>query len=128
MPPKKKETEDKIEIRNFKDKSSNWFVNNVHYHLNELGEIIFCSGGIESKEHVEALQLFINRNKKVFKERESSIFEQEEKDYSIVNFGKFAGKSTMMIVAEEKRYAKWLYENTTDKKIKEELKELLKIK
>lgn len=127
MPPKKK-IEDKVEIKQFKDKSSNWFVGNVHYHLNENGEIIFCAGGIENEEDRQLLRDYIKRNKKVFKEREPSIFEQEVKDYSIVNFGKFSGKSTMMIVAEEKRYAKWLYENTTDKKIKEELKELLKIR
>lgn len=123
---KKKEIEEKRVIKQFKDKSSNWFLDNVHYHLNEEGEIIFCAGGIESEEDKEYLRQYIKRNKKVFAAREPSIFEQEEKDYSIVNFGKFAGKSTMMIVAEDKKYARWLYENTTDEKIKSELKELLK--
>jgi len=35
---------EKFEIRQFKDKSSNWFLNNKHYHLNEQGEIGFYCG------------------------------------------------------------------------------------
>ncbi len=127
MPPKKKQ-EDKIQIRNFKDGSSNWFVNNVHYHLNELGEIILIAGGIENEEYLEALKSYVKRNKKVFKSREPSIFEQEQKEYSVISYGKYSGTSLDIIVAQDKKYATWIYKNTSDKKITEELKELLKIK
>lgn len=40
----------------------------------------------------------------------------------------FNTMSTMELVATDRSYAKWLYTNTLDKKIKEELKQLLKIK
>lgn len=39
-----------------------------------------------------------------------------------------SGKTTQMIVGEDKRYARWLHDTVTDVKIKNELKELLKIK
>jgi len=126
MPPKKKETEEKITIKNFKDKSSNWFVDGVHYHLNELGDIIFCAGGIDSEERREALKTFIKKNKKCFVPREKSIFEQEEVEYSTIGFGKYSKETTLSLVNIDKRYASWLYENSANKKIKEELKILLK--
>jgi hypothetical protein len=119
---------EKFEIRQFKDKSSNWFLNNKHYHLNEQGEIVFIAGGKEDQTEVEALKAYCKRNKKVFKEREPSIFEREEIEYSKITFGKFSGMTTMEIVATDRGYAKWLYENSAEKKIKEELKQLLNIK
>lgn len=119
---------DKIKITQFKDKSSNWFVGNAHYHLNEINEIIFCSGGIDYPEYREVLEKYIKKNKKTYAPREPSLFEQEEKEYSIIGFGKYSHLSTIMLVAEDKKYANWLYENTKDEKIKSELKELLKKK
>lgn len=123
-----KAKEDKISVKQFREGSSDFWVGNCHYNLNKDNEIILCSGGIDSEELRAVLLSFIRRNKKSFKERSPNIFEQEEKEYSIVTFGKMSGKTTQMIVGEDKRYASWLYENTADKKIKEELKELLKIK
>lgn len=119
---------EKITCKQFKDGSSNFWVDHIHYHLNEDGEIVFCAGGIDKPELVEYLQAFIKRNRKVYKCREASIFEQEQIEYSRITFGKFSGMSTMELVATDRSYAKWLYQNTLDKKIKEELKQLLKIK
>ena len=119
---------EKITIKGFKDGSSNFWVDNIHYHLDTMGEIHFCAGGIDKPELVEYLKAFIKRNKKTFQPREVSIFEQEEAEYSKVTFGKFSGLSTMELVATDRSYAKWLYTNTLDKKIREELKQLLKIK
>lgn len=126
MPPKKKD--ENITIKQFKDKSSNWFVGNVHYHLNEQGEIVFCAGGIDNPEYRELLSQYIKRNKKSYVPREKSIFEQEEIEYSKIGFGKYAQTTTIELVSLDKRYASWLYKNCTDSKIKAELKELLKIK
>lgn len=126
MPPKTKE--DKILIKQFKDGSSSWWVNDAHYYLNASEELIWCAGEIDKPELREALQSFIRRNKKNHFPRPPNIFETEEKSYSIIDYGKYKGLSTQMIVAEDKRYAKWIYQNSADKKIKEELKELLKIK
>ena len=124
----KKETEDKIIIKSFRDSSSNWWVGYKHYCLDENNVLQFICGGIEDKKETEAIQEFIKRNKKSFKNRELSILETEEKEYSIITFGKMSGKTTQTIVEEDKRYARWLYDSVTDNKIKTELKELLKIK
>lgn|GEM_PF-3541445 len=120
--------EDKIIIKQFRDGSSDFWVNYAHYHLNKNNELIWCSGETDKEDLRNALLTFIRRNKKSFKEREPSIYETEEKKYSTVNFGKMSGKTTQEIVWEDKRYARWLYENSTDTQIKVELKELLKIK
>ena len=124
----KKETEDKIVIKAFRDSSSNWWVGYKHYCLDENNILQFVCGGIEDKKETEAIQEFVKRNKKSFKNRELSILETEEKEYSIITFGKMSGKTTQIIVEEDKRYARWLYDSVTDNKIKTELKELLKIK
>ena len=126
MPSKPKE--DKIQIKPFKDGSSNWFCNYAHYHLNEAGELIWCSGEVDKEELRTSLLAFLRRNKKGYKERLPSIFETEEKEYTKVTFGKFSGMSTIELAQTDKSYANWLYKNTTDAKIKLELKELLKIK
>ena len=125
---KKQETEDKTVIKAFKDGSSNWFVNYAHYHLNKNNELEWCAGEVDKPELRDSLLAFIRRNKKIHKERSPSIFETEEKEYSKITYGKYNGLSTQIIVAQDKRYAKWLYENANDTKIKNELKELLKIK
>lgn len=126
MPPKPKE--DKVQIRAFKDGSSNWWCNDSHYHLNEAGELIWCSGGMDTEELRNAVLVFISRNKKTYRPREKSLFETEEKEYTKVTFGKFSGMSTIELTQTDKSYANWLYKSTTDLKIKKELKELLKIK
>ena len=124
----KKETEDKIVIKGFRDSSSNWWVGYKHYCLDENNILQFVCGGLENQKETEAIQEFVKRNKKSFKNRELSILETEEKEYSIITFGKMSGKTTQTIVEEDKRYARWLYDSVTDNKIKTELKELLKIK
>ena len=126
MPPKSKE--DKIQIRAFKDGSSNWWCNDSHYHLNEAGELIWCSGGMDTEELRNAVLVFISRNKKKYKERSPSIFETEERNWSTITFGKHKGLTLDAIKDIEPKYLRWLYDNTTDIKIKQELKEILKIK
>lgn len=121
----KSEKEDKIAVKQFKDFSSHFWVNQKHYHLNKEEFVIFVCGGIEDKKETEELQAYIKRNKKVYKERSESIFDQEQIEYTKVTFGKFSGHTTKEIVETEKRYAGWLYENVTDAKIKGELKILL---
>lgn len=126
MPPKSKE--DKIQIRAFKDGSSNWFVNDSHYSLNEAGELIWHAGEVDKEELRSCLLSFISRNKKKYKERSPSIFETEERVWSVLDFGKHKGLALDIIKDIEPKYLRWLYDNTTDIKIKQELKEILKIK
>ena len=126
MPPKLKE--DKIQIRAFKDGSSDWFVNDAHYSLNEAGELIWHAGEVDKEELRSCLLSFISRNKKKYKERSPSIFETEERVWSVLDFGKHKGLALDIIKDIEPKYLRWLYDNTTDIKIKQELKEILKIK
>ena len=72
MPPKSKE--DKTTIKGFKDGSSNWWCNDSHYHLNEAGELIWCSGGMDTEELRNTVLSFISRNHKTYKSREINIF------------------------------------------------------
>ena len=75
----KKETEDKIIIKQFKDNSSNFWSNYAHYFLNENNELIWCSGETDKEELRNAVLSFIRRNKKSFKARPQTVFETEEK-------------------------------------------------
>ena len=126
MPPKPKE--DKTSIKGFKDGSSNWWCNDSHYHLNEAGELIWCSGGMDTEELRNAVLSFISRNKKTYKERSPSIFETEERVWSVLDFGKHKGLALDIIKDIEPKYLRWIYENSEDKKLVQEIKELLKIK
>ena len=130
MPPKSKE--DKTTIKCFKDGSSNWFVNDAHYSLNEVGELIWHAGEVDKEELRTSLLSFISRNKKKYSPRQQSIFETEEKEYTKVTFGKHSGKSTLEILSEDKQWLSWMYKNYTfkigEEKLKQEIKELLKIK
>ena len=129
MAKKVTSSEDKIQVRNFKDGSSNYWCNFAHYFMNESNELIWCSGETDKPELREAVLSFIKRNKKVYKPREKSqIDEAVLKQYSVIGFGKYSSLTTQDLVGTDKKYARWLYENCSDNKIKTELKELLKIK
>ena len=61
MPPKKT-AEDKIQIRQFKDKSSNFFINYAHYCINENEEIVLLRS-ISENELVGYCILSSEKNK-----------------------------------------------------------------
>ena len=124
----KKETEDKIVIKGFRDSSSNWWVGYKHYCLDENNILQFVCGGLENQKETEAIQEFVKRNKKKFIRRQPTVFETEEKEYTKIGFGKYSQMTTMELVATDKKYSSWLYKNCSDNKIKMELKELLKVK
>ena len=126
MPPKPKE--DKTIIKQFKDSSSNFWCGMAHYNLNEAGELIWCSGEVDKEELRTSLLSFISRNKKVYKKRLPSIFETEERVWSTLEWGKYNGKKLDEVKDIEPKYLRWVYENSADKKLTQEIKELLKIK
>lgn len=126
MPPKPKE--DKVQIKSFKDGSSNWFCNYAHYHLNEVGELIWCSGEVDKEELRTSLLAFLRRNKKSYSPRQQSIFETEEREWSTLTFGKYNGRKIDEVKDIEPKYLRWVYENSADKNLVQEIKELLKIK
>ena len=120
-----KAKEDKTTIKSFKDGSSNWFVNDAHYHLNENNELIWCAGESDKEQLREAILSFIRRNKKIYIKRSPSIFDSEPREWSELTFGKFKGFKINEI---ETKYLKWLILNSADKKLIEEIKQFLKIK
>lgn len=129
MAKKVTSSEDKIQIRNFKDGASHWWVRDAHYYLTENNELLWGAGETDKPELREAVLSFIKRNKKVYKPREKSqIDEAVLKQYSVIGFGKYSSLTTQDLIGIDKKYARWLYENCSDNKIKTELKELLKIK
>lgn len=117
--------EDKIIIKQFRDSSSNFWVDNIHYHLNEQNEIVFCAGGIDSEDKREVLRQYIRRNKKTFKPRE---IVQEITYKEVFRFGKYINKTLMEF--EDKAYLKWCIKNYNFKEneivLKEEIIKYLK--
>ena len=118
--------EDKVQIKQFKDSSSNWFVNFAHYYLNENNELLWASGESDSIEYRTAIEAYIKRNKKTFKVREVSILDKEEKVYTTLNFGKYSGKNLTEIKDLDLKYLIWLKKETKDDKLREEIINILK--
>ena len=120
----KKEDKEKISIVNFKDKSSNWFVNMKHYWLNEQNQIVFVAGGIEITAETDFLRDFIKRNKKTYVPRQiTSVIEY----FEILDFGIHKGSKVDDI---DKKYLKWMIQNynfsPAQEKLKQEIINILK--
>jgi len=124
----KKTTEEKIVIKQFKDGSSNYWVDGKHYYLDKNNEVHFAAGGIDTEELREALRQFIKRNKKVYKPRE--VVAENRVYEALFSFGKHNGRTTYEVFLDEPKYCLWVWENYTfksgDEKLKMELKELLR--
>ena len=119
---------EKINIKNFKDGSSSWWVRDAHYFLNEENELLWAAGESDKIELRDAIESFILRNKKSFKKRAESIFDQEEKEYTeIFTFGKYSGKKVTDF--QDTKYLKWLLKNFNfggKEKLKKEIEDILK--
>ena len=110
--------EDKIVVKQFKDKSSWFWVDNKVYCLDKDNSILFICGGKEDEKETAYFKDYVKRNKKSYVPREESIFDQEEIEYTKIGFGKYSTLTTKEVVESDKRYAGWLYENTTNNTIK----------
>ena len=129
MPSKPKE--DKTVIKQFKDSSSNFWCDMVHYHLNEQGELIFCAGGIDKEELRTSLLAFLRRNKKSFKERLPSVFDSEPKQYNeILPCTDMKGKTVGEVFDLNKKLLIWFRDKYTfkigEEKLKQQITEILK--
>ena len=122
---------DKIVARQFKDGSSNFWCDGVHYNLNENGDLVFCSGGIDTEERREYMFSYIKRNKKKFIPREPSILENEPKEYlEKIGNGKYAHLSVSEVFLQDKQYLKWMLDkynfSSAQEKLKQQIIEILK--
>jgi len=133
----KKLTENKIQIRNFKDGSSSWWVRDAHYYLNENNELLWASGETDKAELREVIEAFIKRNHKIYSPREKSPLNDENtpqiKSYDeILRFGKHLGKSVEEVMAIDKKWLIWCRDNynfnSAQEKLKQEITEILKKK
>lgn len=119
---------DKINIRQFKDKSSNFWCNNKHYFLDENNVLNFICGGKEDLKETETLEAYIKRNKKSFVARQESVLLQEAFEYKeVISFGKYSGKKLDEI--NDVKYLKWLLTNFNfggKENLKKEITEILK--
>ena len=113
----------KIIIKQFKDGSSNFFVDCVHYKLEKDGSIVFCAGGLDTEERKEALSSFIKRNKKIYKERPKVIIKEYTEKFK---FGKHINKTVEQVYYEEKSYLKFILSKITDINLKNDIIEILK--
>lgn len=126
----KKEDKEKVLIKQFKDSSSHFWCNFAHYYLDKDNNLLWASGESDNTEYRTALEAYIKRNKKTFKERQQSILDAEEKVYMILDFGKYAGRPLNEIKDIDKKYLIWLKNSfnfsSVQEKLKQEIIEILK--
>lgn len=123
----KKEEKEKVTVINFRDKSSNWWVNNKHYTLTEVNQILFVAGGLEIEAETEFLRQFIKRNKKSFIPREKvAVIEYFEK----FTFGKYINQKVDYVKDLDRKYLVWCRDNYQfkigEEKLKSEIISILK--
>ncbi len=129
MAAKKDKTEEKVIIKQFRDSSSNWFVDGAHYHLNETNEIILCAGGIWDESKVEVLKAYIKRNKKTYQPREISPYISQKEYLELIPAGKYKDKTVQDIFYSDINYLKWMlkeYNFGERVRLKEQITEILK--
>ena len=127
MTAKNKETEEKIIIRQFRDKSSHFWVDHSHFMLNEQNEIVWCAGESPNESKLEALTKYIKNNNKKYAPREIVVL----KEYNeIVTFGKHSHKTVQFVYDTDKQWLKWCRDNynfsSAQKELKEQIIEILK--
>ena len=118
-------------MRQFKDGSSNFWCDGVHYSLNENEDLVFCSGGIDTEERREYMISYIKRNKKKFIPRQSSILENKPKEYlEKIGNGKYAHLSVSEVFLQDKQYLNWMLDkynfSSAQEKLKQQITEILK--
>lgn len=123
----KNKTEDKLTVKQFRDNSSNFWVDNKHYYLSEDNELHLAAGGINTDEVRAALLAYIKRNKKTHIPRKK--IEPEKEYLEIITFGKHTGKTVQEVFTIEKSYLVWIKNNynfsLAQENLKKEITEIL---
>jgi len=120
--------EDKIVIKRFRDKSSNFWVDNLHLFLDESNKIQFGAGGVLTeyvKVHFEA---YIKRNKVKYTPREI-VLESSIEYLEILKSGKYQNKTVSEVFEVDKNYLIWMLNNYNfgaQKELEKQIKEILK--
>jgi hypothetical protein len=120
-----------ILIKQFKDKSSHWWVKDAHYYLDADNEVKWAAGETDKEELRTALIDYIKRNKKAYVPREKGILEKEPRVFDeIIPVGKLKDKTVQQAFIEDKKYLSWMRDNfnfnSAQEKLKQQIIEILK--
>lgn len=120
-------TEEKIQIKQFKDSSSNFWISGKHYHLNKNNEIVLCAGGNAEGSEIELLRVYIKRNGKKHVPRE--IIAQIQYNEILLS-GKYQSKTVSEVKDIDRKYLIWMRDNysysATQEKLKQQIINILK--
>ena len=126
MLPKPKE--DKTIFKRFRDKSSHFWVDNLHLFLDENNEIQFGAGGILTEDIKTSFEAYIKRNKVKYTPREKSL-ESPVEYLETLKSGKYQNKTVSEVFEADKNYLIWMLNNynfCAQKELEKQIKEILK--
>ena len=120
----------KITFKRFKDKSSHFWVDNLHLYVDENNEIKFCAGGVLTEVIKSSFEAHIKRNKVKYIPRAKPV-EVVVEYLETLKSGKFINKTVSEVFELEKPYLIWMrdkYNFGSQKELERQIKEILKIK
>lgn len=126
MPPKPKE--DKTIFKHFRDKSSHFWVDNLHLFLDENNEVQFGAGGILTEDIKASFEAYIKRNKVKYIPREKAL-ESPVEYLETLKSGKYQNKTVSEVFEADRNYLIWMLNNYTfgaQKELEKQIKEILK--
>lgn len=124
----KKQVEDKTIFKRFRDKSSHFWVDNLHLYVDENNEIKFVAGGILTDIIKASFEAYVKRNKVKYIPRAKPI--EIAVEYSeTLKSGKFVNKTVSEVFELDKKYLIWMRDNYNfgaQKELEKQIKEILK--
>lgn len=124
----KKQVEDKTTFRRFRDKSSHFWVDNLHLYVDESNEIKFGAGGILTDSIKSSFEAYVKRNKVKYIPRSKPV-ESAVEYLETLKSGKFVNKTVSEVFELDKKYLIWMrdsYNFGVQKELEKQIKEILK--
>lgn len=126
----KKQVEDKTTFRRFRDKSSHFWVDNLHLYIDENNEIKFGAGGILTEAIKVSFEAYVKRNKVKYIPRAKPV-EAAVEYLETLKSGKFINKTVSEVFELDNKYLIWMrdsYNFGAQEELEKQIKEILKIK
>ena len=126
MLPKPKE--DKTVFKRFRDKSSHFWVDNLHLFLDENNTVQFGAGGILTEDIKASFEAYVKRNKVKYTPREKAL-ESPVEYLEMLKSGKYLNKTVSEVFDLDKKYLIWMrdsYNFGAQKELEKQIKEILK--
>lgn len=124
----KKQVEDKTTFRRFRDKSSHFWVDNLHLYVDENNEIKFGAGGILTEAIKASFEVYVKRNKVKYVPRAKPV-ESAVEYLETLKSGKWQNKTVSEVFELDKKYLIWMrdkYNFGAQKELEKQVKEILK--